>query len=72
MLPNVTGPVGRGPLEYSAGVEGGAAPDPQARQVRRISGQMVATGVHDVHFKNRRDLIMALSATMNEEARRAG
>ena len=32
-----------------------------------ISGQMVATGVHDVHYKNRRDLIMALSAAMNEE-----
>ena len=32
-----------------------------------ISGQMVATGVHDEHYKNRRDLIMALSATMNEE-----
>jgi 5-methyltetrahydropteroyltriglutamate--homocysteine methyltransferase len=28
---------------------------------------MVATGVHDLHFKNRRDLIMALSKTMNEE-----
>ena len=35
VLPNVTGPVQRGPLEYSRGVEGGAAPDPQARQVRR-------------------------------------
>ena len=28
---------------------------------------MVATGVHDAHYKNRRDLIMALSAAMNEE-----
>ena len=43
------------------------------RQIRKtvkfgaISGQMVATGVHDLHFKNRRDLIMALSKTMNEE-----
>jgi 5-methyltetrahydropteroyltriglutamate--homocysteine methyltransferase len=67
VLPNVTGDIRRGPLEY------GRVWKVAQRQTRKpvkfgaISGQMVATGVHDMHFKNRRDLIMALSKTMNEE-----
>ena len=32
-----------------------------------ISGQMVATSVHDAHYGDRRALTMALSAAMNEE-----
>jgi 5-methyltetrahydropteroyltriglutamate--homocysteine methyltransferase len=67
VLPNVTGTIRRGPLEY------GRVWKVAQRQTRKpvkfgaISGQMVATGVHDEHFKSRRDLIMALSKTMNEE-----
>jgi 5-methyltetrahydropteroyltriglutamate--homocysteine methyltransferase len=67
VLPNVTGEVRRGPLEY------GRVWKVAQRQTRKpvkfgaISGQMLATGVHDAHYKDRRDLIMALSRTMNEE-----
>ena len=67
VLPNVTGPVKRGPLEY------GRVWKVAQRQTRlpvkfgAISGQMVATGVNNQHFKNRRDLIMSLSLAMNEE-----
>src|SRR5689334_15627644 len=67
VLPNVTGPVRRGPLEYSRVWKVAQRQTRKPVKFGAISGQMVATGVHDVHFKNRRDLIMALSATMNEE-----
>ena len=67
VLPNVTGHVHRGPLEYSRVWKVAQRQTRKPVKFGAISGQMVATGVHDEHYKNRRDLIMALSATMNEE-----
>jgi 5-methyltetrahydropteroyltriglutamate--homocysteine methyltransferase len=67
VLPHVRGEVRRGPLEY------GRVWKVAQRQTRKpikfgaISGQMIATGVHDAFFKDRRALIMALSGVMNEE-----
>jgi methionine synthase II (cobalamin-independent) len=67
VLPHVRGEVRRGPLEY------GRVWKVAQRQTRKpikfgaISGQMIATGVHDAFFKDRRALIMALSSVMNEE-----
>ena len=67
VLPNVTGHVHRGPLEYSRVWKVAQRQTRKPVKFGAISGQMVATGVHDMHYENRRDLIMALSATMNEE-----
>ena len=67
VLPKVTGPVGRGPLEYAAIWK------TAQRQTRRpvkfgtISAQMIATGIRDEHYKDRRALFMALSEVMNAE-----
>ena len=71
VLPNVTGPVQRGPLEYARVWKVAQRQTRKPVKFGAISGQMVATGVHDQHFKNRRDLIMALSKAMNEELHRA-
>ncbi len=67
VLPHVTGPIRRGPLEYARVWKVAQRMTRKPVKFGAISGQMVATGIHDTHFKNRRELIMALSATMNEE-----
>jgi len=67
VLPNVTGNIERGPLEYARVWKVAQRQTRKPVKFGAISGQMVATGVHDEHFKSRRDLIMALSRTMNEE-----
>jgi 5-methyltetrahydropteroyltriglutamate--homocysteine methyltransferase len=67
VLPHVTGPVRRGPLEYARVWKVAQRQTRKPVKFGAISGQMVATGIHDAHFKSRRDLFMALSATMNEE-----
>ncbi|HJU32639.1 MAG TPA: cobalamin-independent methionine synthase II family protein [Hyphomicrobiaceae bacterium] len=67
VLPNVTGHVHRGPLEYARVWKVAQRQTRKPVKFGAISGQMVATGVNDQHYKNRRDLIMALSAAMNEE-----
>src|SRR5215470_11321797 len=67
VLPNVTGHVHRGPLEYSRVWKVAQRQTRKPVKFGAISGQMVATGVHDQHYNNRRDLIMALSAAMNDE-----
>ena len=69
VLPNVTGPVRRGPLEYARVWKVAQRQTRLPVKFGAISGQMVATGVQDRHFKNRRDLIMAMSKAMNEELR---
>jgi len=67
VLPNVRGHVRRGPLEYARVWKVAQRLTRKPVKFGAISGQMVATGVNDEHYKNRRDLIMALSAAMNEE-----
>lgn len=67
VLPNVTGPVRRGPLEYARVWKTAQRLTRKPVKFGAISGQMLATGVNDRHYKDRRELIMALSAAMNEE-----
>ena len=67
VLPNVRSGVRRGPLEYARVWKVAQRLTRRPVKFGAISGQMVATGVHDEHYGNRRDLIMALSAAMNEE-----
>ncbi|MBO0740585.1 MAG: cobalamin-independent methionine synthase II family protein [Hyphomicrobiaceae bacterium] len=67
VLPNVRGGVRRGPLEYARVWKVAQRLTRKPVKFGAISGQMIATGVHDEHYGNRRDLVMALSAAMNEE-----
>jgi 5-methyltetrahydropteroyltriglutamate--homocysteine methyltransferase len=67
VLPNVTGAVRRGPLEYARVWKVAQRLTRKPVKFGAISGQMLATGVNDRHYRDRRELIMALSAAMNEE-----
>jgi len=67
VLPNVRGGVRRGSLEYARLWKVAQRLTRKPMKFGAISGQMIATGVHDEHYGNRRDLVMALSEAMNEE-----
>ena len=67
VLPKITRPVSRGPLEYSQLWRVAQRMTRKPIKFGAISGQMVATGVMDDHYKDRRQVIMALSAAMNGE-----
>ena len=67
VLPNVRGGIERGPLEYARVWKVAQRLTRKPVKFGAISGQMIATGVHDEHYGNRRDLVMALSQAMNEE-----
>ncbi len=67
VLPKVTGPVSRGPMEYARVWKTAQRLTRKPVKFGAISGQMVATSVHDAHYGDRRALTMALSAAMNEE-----
>ena len=67
VLPKVAGPIGRGAMEYARVWKTAQRLTRKPVKFGAISGQMVATSVHDAHYKDRRALTMALSAAMNEE-----
>jgi 5-methyltetrahydropteroyltriglutamate--homocysteine methyltransferase len=67
VLPKITGPVSRGPLEYAQIWRVAQRLTRKPIKFGAISAQMVATGVQNDHYKNRRDVVMALSETMNAE-----
>jgi 5-methyltetrahydropteroyltriglutamate--homocysteine methyltransferase len=67
VLPKVTGEVSRGPLEYAHVWKVAQRQTRKRVKFGAISAQMLATGVHDAYYKDRGDLIMALSAAINEE-----
>jgi 5-methyltetrahydropteroyltriglutamate--homocysteine methyltransferase len=67
VLPQVTRRIARGPLEYARVWKVAQRQTRKTVKFGAISAQMLATGVHDAHFKSRRELILALSAVMNEE-----
>jgi 5-methyltetrahydropteroyltriglutamate--homocysteine methyltransferase len=67
VLPNVTGAVRRGPLEYARVWKVAQRMTRRPVKFGVISGQMLATGVNDLHYRDRRALTMALSRVMNEE-----
>jgi 5-methyltetrahydropteroyltriglutamate--homocysteine methyltransferase len=67
VLPHVTGNVTRGPLEYARVWKVAQRMTRRPIKFGAISGQMLATGVNDRHYRDRRELTMALSNVMNEE-----
>ena len=67
VLPNVTAQIKRGPLEYARVWKVAQRMTRKPVKFGAISGQMLATGVNDRHYRDRRELIMALARVMNEE-----
>ena len=67
VLPKVASQVARGALEYARVWKVAQRQTRKSVKFGVISGQMLATGINDEHYKNRRDLIMALSSVMNAE-----
>jgi 5-methyltetrahydropteroyltriglutamate--homocysteine methyltransferase len=67
VLPHVTGEVKRGALEYARVWKVAQRMTRRPVKFGAISGQMLATGVNDRHYRDRRALTMALSNVMNEE-----
>jgi 5-methyltetrahydropteroyltriglutamate--homocysteine methyltransferase len=67
VLPHVTGEVRRGPLEYARVWKVAQRMTRRPVKFGAISAQMLATGVNDLHYRDRRDLTMALARAMNEE-----
>ncbi len=67
VLPMVIAPIRRGALEYSRVWKVAQRQTRKPVKFGAISGQMVATSVHDAHYNDRRQLTMALSEAMNAE-----
>ncbi|MGQ0654709.1 MAG: hypothetical protein ACT4P4_20985, partial [Betaproteobacteria bacterium] len=67
IMPDLTGPVGRGTLQYSAIWK--AAQRLTARPVKfgTITPELIAMAVRDLHYKDLRKSILAISDALNEE-----
>jgi len=67
MMPDLTGPVGRGSLQYTAIWK--AAQRLTARPVKfgTITPELIAMAVRDLHYKDLRKSILAISEALNEE-----
>jgi 5-methyltetrahydropteroyltriglutamate--homocysteine methyltransferase len=67
VLPNVTAEIKRGPLEYARVWKVAQRITRRPVKFGAISGQMLATGVNDRHYGDRRELTMTLARVMNKE-----
>src|SRR5262245_41564697 len=67
VLPNVVHELARGPLEYARVWKVAQRQTRKPVKFGAISAQMLATGLNDLHYHGRRELIMALSEIMNAE-----
>ncbi|OAI51849.1 hypothetical protein AYO46_07140 [Betaproteobacteria bacterium SCGC AG-212-J23] len=67
MMPDLTGPVGRGTLQYTAVWK--AAQRQTAKPVKfgTIMPELVAMAVRDLHYKDLKKAILAISDALNEE-----
>ena len=67
MMPELTGPVGRGTLQYTAIWK--AAQRQTARPVKfgTIMPELIAMAVRDLHYKDLKKAILAISDALNEE-----
>ena len=67
LMPDLVGPVGRGRLQYTATWK--AAQRLTARPVKfgTITPELIAMAVRDLHYKDIRSAIMAVSDALNEE-----
>ena len=67
MMPELTGPVGRGTLQYTAVWKAAQRLTPKPVKFGTIMPELVAMAVRDLHYKDLRKAILAISDALNEE-----
>ncbi|MGH8668168.1 MAG: hypothetical protein ACREUN_08585 [Burkholderiales bacterium] len=67
MMPELTGPVGRGSLQYSAIWKAAQRLTTRPVKFGSIMPELIAMAVRDLHYKDLRKSILAISDALNEE-----
>jgi 5-methyltetrahydropteroyltriglutamate--homocysteine methyltransferase len=67
MMPDLTGPVGRGTLQYTAVWKAAQRLTTKPVKFGTIMPELVAMAVRDLHYKDLRKAILAVSDALNEE-----
>jgi 5-methyltetrahydropteroyltriglutamate--homocysteine methyltransferase len=67
MMPDLTGPVGRGTLQYAAIWKAAQRQTTRPVKFGTIMPELIAMAVRDLHYKDLRKCILAISDALNEE-----
>ena len=67
MMPDLTGPVGRGSLQYTAIWKAAQRLTPRPVKFGTIMPELIAMAVRDLHYGDLRKSILAISDALNEE-----
>ena len=67
MMPELTGPVGRGSLQYTAIWKAAQRLTPRPVKFGTIMPELIAMAVRDLHYRDLRKSILAISDALNEE-----
>ena len=67
MMPELTGPVGRGTLQYTAVWKAAQRLTTRPVKFGTIMPELIAMAVRDLHYKDLRKAILAISDALNEE-----
>jgi len=67
MMPDLTGPVGRGTLQYTAIWKAAQRLTTKPVKFGTIMPELIAMAVRDLHYKDLRKAILAISDALNEE-----
>ena len=67
MMPELTGPVGRGTLQYTAVWKAAQRVTTRPVKFGTIMPELIAMAVRDLHYKDLRKSILAISDALNEE-----
>jgi 5-methyltetrahydropteroyltriglutamate--homocysteine methyltransferase len=67
MMPDLTGPVGRGTLQYTAVWKAAQRFTTRPVKFGTIMPELIAMAVRDLHYKDLRKAILAISDALNEE-----
>ncbi|MCZ7565880.1 MAG: cobalamin-independent methionine synthase II family protein [Burkholderiales bacterium] len=67
VMPDLVGPVGRGTLRYTAVWKAAQRLTPRPVKFGTITPELIAMAVRDLHYKDVRKAIMAVSDALNEE-----
>jgi 5-methyltetrahydropteroyltriglutamate--homocysteine methyltransferase len=67
MMPDLTGPVGRGTLQYTAVWKAAQRLTPRPVKFGTIMPELIAMAVRDLHYKDLSKAILAISDALNEE-----